>query len=240
MFDAVAHLLNPEVDLIFFDTTSTYFEIEQPDDPFGVTSTNASSTPTSTRTSTDGRRRRCAPAAGATVRAGFRTYGKSKDSRDDLPQVVVGMAVTRDGIPVRVWCWPGNTSDSPLIRQVKDDLRDWTLGKVIWVADRGFTSQANRRHLSAGGDGYILGEKLRSGSPEAAAAMARQGRYQDVTANVRVKEVNISEHERFVVCHNPDAAERDAAMWANLIERLEAMIDDSDRLSPIAGPSCAG
>jgi transposase len=61
---------------------------------------------------------------------GIRTFGKSKDSRDDLPQVIVGMAVTRDGIPVRVWCWPGNTSDSPLIRQVKDDLRDWTLGKV--------------------------------------------------------------------------------------------------------------
>ena len=40
---------------------------------------------------------------------GFRTYGKSKDSRDDLPQIVIGMAVTRDGIPVRVWCWPGNT-----------------------------------------------------------------------------------------------------------------------------------
>lgn len=34
-------------------------------------------------------------------RAGFRTYGKSEDSRDDLPQIVIGMAVTRDGIPVR-------------------------------------------------------------------------------------------------------------------------------------------
>ena len=33
MFDAVAHLLNLEVDLIFFDTTSTYFETEQPDEP---------------------------------------------------------------------------------------------------------------------------------------------------------------------------------------------------------------
>jgi len=82
------------------------------------------------------------------------------------------MAVARDGIPVRVWCWPGNTSDSPLIRQVKDDLRDWTLGNVVWVADRGFTAKGNRRHLPAGADGDILGEKLRSGSPEAAAAMA--------------------------------------------------------------------
>ena len=55
--------------------------------------------------------------------AGFRAHGKPEDSRDDLPQVIVGMAVTRDGIPVRVWSWPGNTADSGLIRQVKADLR---------------------------------------------------------------------------------------------------------------------
>jgi len=193
----VAHLLNPEVDLIFFDTTSTYFETEQPDEPVWRNQ-HGRLVDTDTDTDTNGADGDTPP-AGATAQTGFRTYGKSKDSRDDLPQVVVGMAVTRDGIPVRVWCWPGNTSDSPLIRQVKDDLRDWTLGKVIWVADRGFTSQPNRRHLSAGGDGYILGEKLRSGSPEAAAALARPGRYQDVTANLRVKEVNVSEQERFVV-----------------------------------------
>ena len=246
VFDQVAHLLNLEVDLIFFDTTSTYFETEQPDQPVwrdqhgrvvdgdpaddrhGTRRHRNDGTGNSVGTKVQGGE----PPTGATAQAGFRTYGKSKDSRDDLPQVVVGMAVTRDGIPVRVWCWPGNTSDSPLIRQVKDDLRDWTLGKVIWVADRGFTSAANRRHLGAGGDGYILGEKLRSGSPEAAAALARPGRYQDVSANLRVKEVKVSEHERFVVCHNPDAADRDVAVRANLVDRLEAMIADSDRLCP--------
>ncbi|HEY2762517.1 MAG TPA: IS1634 family transposase [Pseudonocardiaceae bacterium] len=228
VFDEVADLLNLEVDLIFFDTTSTYFETEDSEvavwrDEHGrrVEDVDAA------EQADDGQ-----PPAGATGQAGFRAHGKSKDSRDDLPQVVVGMAVTRDGIPVRVWCWPGNTSDSPLIRQVKDELRDWTLGKVIWVADRGFTSKENRRHLMAGGGGYILGEKLRSGSPEATAALSRQGRYQDVAANPRVKEVKISEHERFVVCHNPEAADRDAAVRANLVERLEAMIEKSDRLSP--------
>src|ERR1039458_9071546 len=46
-----------------------------------------------------------------------RTWGKSKDHRDDLPQVVIGMAVTRDGIPLRVRCWPGNTGDSAQIRR---------------------------------------------------------------------------------------------------------------------------
>lgn len=226
VFDAVAHLLNLEVDLIFFDTTSTYFETEDADEP--VWRDDHGRIVEHDPDDGDGGE----PPAGATGRAGFRSRGKSKDSRDDLPQVVVGMAVTRDGIPVRVWCWPGNTSDSPLIRQVKDELRDWTLGKVIWVADRGFTSKENRRHLTAGAAGYILGEKMRSGSAEAAAAMARQGRYQDVTANLRVKEVKISESERFVVCHNPDAATRDAAIRANLVERLDAMIATSDRLPP--------
>ena len=104
------------------------------------------------------------------------------------------------------------------------------MGKVIWVADRGFTSAQNRRHLTACGGGYILGEKLRSGSAEAAEAMARQGRYQDVTANLRVKEVKISDSERFVVCHNPDAATRDAAVRANLVDRLERF----------PGPAAAG
>jgi Transposase DDE domain len=228
VFDQVAHLLNLEVDLIFFDTTSTYFETERPDEPVWRDQHGRVVDPDGT--GNDGGNDE-SPAE-AKTQAGFRSYGKSKDSRDDLPQVVVGMAVTRDGIPVRVWCWPGNTSDSPLIRQVRDELRDWTLGKVIWVADRGFTSAANRRHLAAGGDGYILGEKLRSGSHEATAALARPGRYQDVSANLRVKEVKVSEHERFVVCHNPDAADRDATVRANLVDRLEAMITGSDRLSP--------
>ena len=169
--------------------------------------------------------------AGAVKQTGFRAYGKSKDHRDDLPQVVIGMAVTRTGIPVRVWSWPGNTSDSALIRQVKDDMRDWNLARVVWVADRGFTSAENRRYLQRAGGGYILGEKLRSGSAEATAALGRAGRYQDVADNLRVKEVRISEHERFVICHNPEAADRDALVRTALLARLTEMIKNSDKLT---------
>jgi transposase len=141
------------------------------------------------------------------------------------------MAVTRDGIPVRVWCWPGNTSDSALIRQVKDDMRDWTLSRVVWVADRGFTSAENRRYLRKGDQHYIIGEKLRSGSAEADAALSRQGRYQDVAENLRVKEVRISDSERFVICYNPDGAERDAKVRGRMLAQLDELIKDSDKLS---------
>ena len=53
-----------------------------------------------------------------------------------------------------------------------------------------------------------------------------------MTANLRVKEVKVSDTERFVVCHNPEAADRDAAVRANLVAKLKAMIAGTDRLSP--------
>ena len=106
----VTDLLNLEVDLLFFDTTSTYFETEEADGDVPRDEDGKRVPPGSEK---------------AVSEDGFRTHGKSKDSRDDLPQVIVGMAVTRDGIPVRVWSWPGNTADSGLIRQVKKDLREW-------------------------------------------------------------------------------------------------------------------
>jgi hypothetical protein len=218
VFDRACEVLGLEVDLLFFDTTSTYFVTEEADAPV-ARDERGNPVP-------DG-----AESAGGTREAGFRTWGKSKDRRDDLPQVVIGMAVTRDGIPLRVWCWPGNTSDSALIRQVKDDLRGWTLSKVVWVADRGFTSAENRRYLRKGGNHYIIGERLRSGSAEASAALSRQGRYQDVAGSLRVKEVRIAEDERFVICHNPEGAERDAAIRARMITQLKELIDGTDALS---------
>jgi len=223
VFHQVANLLNLEVDLLFFDTTSTYFSRDEADEPVYR----------------DGRGRPLPESGGIRLdedqdgsSCGFRTYGKSKDHRDDLPQIVIGMAVTREGIPVRVWSWPGNTADSSLIRQVKEDLRDWTLSRVVWVADRGFSSAQNRRYLRQGDHHYIIGERLRSGSALSRAALSRAGRYQKVRENLKVKEVRIAEGERFVICFNPEAAERDAAVRVRLVARLEEMIADSDRLSP--------
>jgi len=247
VFWQVATLLDLEVDLLFFDTTSTYFErdtadkpvardacgrvVPEPDQPTAATpapgtdtAPDPDGTPGAESAGSDG-------PGGAADRVGFRTYGKSKDHRDDLPQIVIGMAVTRSGIPVRVWCWPGNTTDTALIRQVKSDMRDWTLSKIVWVADRGFSSAENRRYLRRGDHHYIVGEKLRSGSAEATAALSRPGRYAQVAERMRVKEVKIADHERFVICHNPEAAVRDAAVRARLLAQLGELIADTDRLT---------
>ncbi len=193
VFFAVADLLNLEVDLLFFDTTSTYFERDTEDD------------------GEDGEG------------GGFRRYGHSKDHRPDLPQIIIGLAVTREGIPVRVWCWPGNTNDQTVLPEVKDGLRGWRLGRVVTVVDRGFSSDANLAYLRRAGGHWIAGERMRDGSPDAAEALSRQGRYQDVRDNLRVKEVRLerSPDRRWIVCHNPDEATRDKAQRDAAVARLE-------------------
>jgi hypothetical protein len=226
VFGHVANLLNLEVDLLFFDTTSTYFELDAADEPV-ARDPRGRIDPTGSAAGDAG------PDAedGEDTTIGFRTYGKSKDHRPDLPQIVIGMAVTRDGIPVRVWCWPGNTGDAKLIRQVKTDMRDWTLTRIVWVGDRAFSSAANRRALRAGDHHYILGEKLRGEGAKAKAALSRQGRYATVAGNLRIKEVKLGDGERFVICHNPEAADRDAKIRQRLVAHLTDMIDGSDTLT---------
>jgi hypothetical protein len=189
VFFAVADLLNLEVDLLFFDTTSTYFETEHADE--------------------------------------LRRHGKSKDSRPDLPQIVIGLAVTREGIPVRCWVWPGNTNDNTILPEVKDGLRGWRLGRVVTVVDRGFSSDANLEYLRRAGGHWIAGEKMRDGSPDAQAVLSRQGRYQQVRDNLRVKEVRLedSSDKRWVVCHNPYEAERDQAQRDAAIERITTELE---------------
>ncbi|HXZ72922.1 MAG TPA: IS1634 family transposase, partial [Streptosporangiaceae bacterium] len=223
IFDAVAHLLNLDVDIVFVDTTSTYWEVDVPDDLADLQPEPEVDDGT------------CKPAE-----HGARRFGKSKDHRDDRPQVVIAMAVTRDGIPVRCWTFPGSESDQRIIRTVKDDLGSWNLHRLVWVADAGFASAANRAYLTRGGGHYIHAEKLRHTNAEAAAALARPGRYHDVADNLRVKEIRVApgggtnegaRAERFVVCHNPDAAERDETVRERLIEHLSTLIDGSDAWS---------
>ena len=193
VFFAVADLLNLEVDLLFFDTTSTYFERDSEDDGDDA----------------------------------FRRYGHSKDHRPDLPQIVIGLAVTREGIPVRVWCWPGNTNDQAVLPEVKDGLRGWRLGRVVTVVDRGFSSDANLDYLRRAGGHWIAGERCVTAPPMRPTPSPGRAATRRVRDNLRVKEVRSTStpDRRWIVCHNPVEAERDKAKRDATIARLEAELD---------------
>lgn len=59
------------------------------------------------------------------------------------------MAVTRDGVSVRCWTFPGKTADTAMIRTVTGDLAGWQLQWMTLVADRGFASAVNRARSTA-------------------------------------------------------------------------------------------
>jgi transposase len=189
VFFATADLFNLEVDLLFFDTTTTYAECEEEDD--------------------------------------LRRYGHSKDSRPDRPQIVIGLAVTKEGLPVRCWVLPGNTADMTTVERVKSDLRGWKLSRCIWVMDRGMSSETNRIVLQKAGGHYILGEKLRDSQAAHKEALSFQGRYQKVRENLEVKEIVVGDGERrrrFVLVYNPEQAKKDQATREKTLKRIAETI----------------
>jgi transposase len=192
VFFATADLLNLEVDLIFFDTTSTYVERDEEDE------------------------------------AGLRRYGYSRDNRPDLPQVVIGLAVTKEGIPVRCWVLPGNTQDVTTVEKVKKDLSGWKLSRCVWVMDRGMNSEQNRAILQQAGGHYILGEKLRDNQAAHAEALRYRGPFHKVKENLRVREVLIGQGERrrrFVLVYNPAQAKKDRAKREQVLQKIaEALL----------------
>ncbi len=196
VFFSVADLLNLEVDLLFFDTTSTYVERDEEGD-------------------------------------GLPRYGHSKDHRPDLPQIVIGLAVTKEGIPVKCWVLPGNTADMKTVETVKDDLRGWHLSRCVWVMDRGMNSEENRVILQKAGGHYILGEKLRDDAEVHEEVLSRKGRYRKIRENLEIKEVIIGQGERrrrFIIVHNPDEATRDRHTREAILKRTE------EALGALTGP----
>jgi transposase len=193
VFWSVATLLNLEVDLIFFDTTSAYFETDMTDEDKGNANT-------------------------------LRRYGHSKDHRPDLPQIVIGLAVTKEGIPVKCWILPGNTQDMKTVETIKNDLLGWKLSRCVWIMDRGMNSEENRMVLQKAGGQYILGEKLRDNRQIHKEVLSKRGRYLKIKENMEIKEVVVGNGERrrrFILVHNPEEARKDNATRERILQRID-------------------
>ncbi len=93
--------------------------------------------------------------------AGMRRYGKFK-AGIWAPQVVVALAVTREGLPVKSWVFPGNTSDTNTVKKVKKDLKGRQLGRALFIGDSGMNSGDNRREIVRACGKYILAGRMGS------------------------------------------------------------------------------
>jgi hypothetical protein len=104
-------------------------------------------------------------AAGSQPSQAPRKRGRSQNGRGDAPQIVLGLAVTRAGVPVRHWGCPGTTVEGTTVAHVKDDLQGWKLRRCVLVGDTGRGSQDNLERLRTSGGTSIVGMPRRRGAP---------------------------------------------------------------------------
>jgi hypothetical protein len=198
VFWRAVDLFKLDVDLVFYDGTTAWFECDEED----VASQEW---------------------RGLTFEP-LRKRGHSKEGRDNDPQVVIALAVTRDGVPVRSWVFPGNTPDVTTVQRIKDDLRTMRLGRVLFVGDAGLYSRANLDQLAKGAGRYILATPIGRVKEIREEVLSHPGRYADITPTLRAKEVVLGEGERrrrYILCLNEEEADKQRWHRADLLKILE-------------------
>ena len=124
---------SPEI--IYYDVTNFYFEIEDPDDDI-------------------------LDDEGNIIEKGQRKMGVCKEERK-LPIVQMGLFMDDNGIPIAVESFPGNTLDHLTLRPaLKKNIDDLDFSRFILIADRGICNYTNLLHVLYAGNGYIVSKSL--------------------------------------------------------------------------------
>ncbi len=159
--------------------------------------------------------------------ATMRKFGRNKEGTWS-PQVVVALAVTREGIPVRSWVLPGNTADVATVEKIRTDLRGWNLGRALFVADAGMNSQTNREELARACGKYLLACRMASVAEIKRDVLSKRGRYTVIRDNLHAKEVIVGDGERrkrYILCYNPKEAKRQRLHRETIVQMLETELD---------------
>ena len=159
--------------------------------------------------------------------ATLRKFGHSKEGTWS-PQVVVALAVTREGIPVRSWVLPGNSADVSTIDRIRADLRGWNLGRALFVADSGMNSEANRSELARACGKYLLACRMANVAQIRRDVLSKRGRYTVIRDNLHAKEVIVGDgqrRKRYILCYNPKEAQRQREHRKMIVSMLAAELD---------------
>lgn len=93
---------------------------------------------------------------------GLGQRGVSKDHKTE-PIVQMGLLLDSNGMPLLHECFPGNTSDSLILKPMIEHVinEKMTNGRIIVVADKGLNSGKNIDYLCNGGNGYVFSQILK-------------------------------------------------------------------------------
>ena len=154
-----------------------------------------------------------------------KAFGYSRDHRGDRPQIVIGLLVTSDGIPIAHHVFSGNTSDRSTLPEVMADLQArFGVGRIALVADRGLISEENLALVQAGGFDHVLATRLHRDPTVAAvleAAASRGAVFVPVGDDGTKATEVVHESRRYVVVDSPRRHVRDDARRQELLAVTE-------------------
>ena len=109
---------------------------------------------------------------------GLRQKGVSKENRE-TGIVQMGLFIDKEGIPITYELFPGNTNDlstmKPLLQKIK---KEYGLGKITIVADKGNNSGENLAYIDNEDDFYIISQRIRARGTELANIVLDQEDYE--------------------------------------------------------------
>lgn len=93
---------------------------------------------------------------------GLRDFAYSKAAKFNEVQVVMGLFIDDEGIPLGYELYPGNTFDSKTLESALKNLKKkFKIDNVIISADRGINSKANLNLIKNMGCDYIMSSKIK-------------------------------------------------------------------------------
>ncbi len=197
LFEQVRDLFHLKLDLVFWDTTSTYFEGSGPE--------------------------------------ALAKFGHSKDRRSDRVQIIIGLLMTQEGIPVAHEIFPGNMNGTKSFAKALEIVKErFDIEKIILVGDRGMVSASFLKEIEKQGMEYVVRVRMRK-IRSMEDVLSRRGRYHEVRENLKVKEVR-HEDDRYIVCFNPEEAVHDRQSREQIIKRLDQKLK-ADGIKSLVGNS---
>ena len=148
--------------------------------------------------------------------------GYSRDHRPDCVQVVIGLVVTRSGLPLGYEVFAGNRAEPTTLEEMMAKMES-LYGKAsrIWVFDRGVASERNLEALRQAGGLYLVGTP-RTLLRKVEAQLLKEN-WTKVRKGIEVKRVASPDgsEDTFILCRSTDRRAKEAAIHDRFEQRME-------------------
>ena len=194
-------LLDNKIDVIYFDTTTLYFEsfnedIDNPDD----------------------------------ANEAIRKNGFSKDGKFNQPQVVLALLVTKGGLPIGYKAFSGDTFDGhtliPSLKEIEDELK---IDKIVYVADAGMFNRVNLEEFKTKENknlSYIVGAKIKNMPKSIKEKILSNDGFKDINDDIKVKTIDYN-GDKLLITYSKSRAKKDKFEREKAIAKLKKRLENS-------------